>query len=65
MAERAFQAAGIHESTSGEEDLQFEASIKQFEATVSQIRDVEEAMKEHLILLGALVETQVRLLTLK
>jgi alkaline phosphatase len=61
--ERAVQAVGIAESSSSssEEDVQFETALKRFEATVVQIRDVEEAMKEHLLIMGAHHETQLRL----
>ena len=41
--------------------MTFEAALKRFQATVAQIRDAEEAMKEHLIILGALFEQQHRL----
>jgi hypothetical protein len=61
LAERAFQAAGVVSSSAGEEDAQFESAIARFRATVSQIRDVEEAMKEHIIIMGAFLETQHRL----
>ena len=62
LAERAFQAAGIHESSSaGEEDALFVSTIARFRATVSHIRDGEEAMKEHIKIMGAFLETQHRL----
>jgi len=61
LAERAFQAAGVYEASSGEDDVAVDDAIRRFQATVDQIRDIEESMKEYLIIMGAFVETQQRL----
>ena len=61
LAERVFQAAGIHESSETEEDKAFQVALASFDSLVRDIREVEEAMKENLILWHALAESQFRL----
>ena len=61
LAERAFQAAGIHEASETAEGLAFQDALRRYDALVRSFRDVEECMKEHLILWHALAESQHRM----